>query len=420
MLAFQTLGDRIEEAFSAKNYDERAFPDIAARALEEASLPSRITHQDVVRWVLSSRALPTQDDLSATFGQPPVTVYRGRRFFIQVLLWLEGSTAIHRHSFSGAFSLLTGESLHTRYAFELERRVSARFLIGNVRLIDASLLGRGDVVPITHDLAHALFHLDTPSQSTKDGKHLASASPSATIVVRTFREQDTFPQYDYLPPRVACDTFHEDPTTVRQLQTLSFVQQTEPEGYAKLAAELAQASDLHTSYLVLLQAHRGHRGSEDGPVVLEAARRRHGAVIEDLALVMHEELREEQVDRAREDAKDPEARFFLSLLQNLHEPRVIAALLESRFPGKPGKETMRALVSKLASSKNLGVDLTDEPTRIATLALIDGCTDEEIVGRFANAFGPDEPTRDRGAILRQAALIRRSALAPLFERTNRR
>jgi len=420
MRAFQELGDRLEEAFLARDYDERAFPDLATRALEEARLPSVISHQDVVRWVLGSRVLPTQDDLSATFGQPPVTVYRGRRFFIQVLLWREGSTAIHRHGFSGAFQLLTGESLHTRYGFDLERRVSARFLLGKVRLLDASLLERGDVVPITHDLAHALFHLDTPPKLPEGARRAATASPSATIVVRTFREEDTFPQYNYLPPRVAFDPFHEDPATQRQLQALSFVRHTEPETYAALAAELASTSDLHTSYLVLLQAHRGRRGPEDGPLVLEAARKKHGAVIDDLAEVLHEELRDEQVGFAREQARDPDVRFFLSLLQNLHEPRVIAALLESRFPGKTGKETMRALVSKIENPKDLGADLTDEPTQIVVAALIDGCTEDELVARFAEAFGPEEAERERAAILRHAARLRRTALGPLFEGTNLR
>lgn len=420
MLAFQELGDRLEEAFLARDYDERAFPDLATRALEEARLPSVISHQDVVRWVLSSRALPTQDDLSAMFGQPPVTVYRGRRFFIQVLLWREGSTAIHRHGFSGAFTLLTGESLHTRYGFDLERRVSARFLLGKVHLLDAGLLKKGDVVPITHDLAHALFHLDTPTKMPESSPRRATASPSATIVVRTFREEDTFPQYNYLPPRLAFDPFHEDPATRRQLQALSFVRHTEPETYAGLAAELARASDLHTTYLVLLQAHRGKHGPEDGPLVLEAARKKHGAVIDDLAEVLREELRDAQVGRAREEARDPEVRFFLSLLQNLHEPRVIAALLESRFPGKTGKATKRALVERLEHPEDLGADLTDEPTRIALFALIDGCTEDELVGRFADAFGPEEAARERAAILRHAARLRRTALGPLFEGKNLR
>src|SRR5262249_5517956 len=93
--AFAELGTRLERAFARVDYDQRAFPALAAAALRDARLEREASSLDVVRWVLAAPALPQQDDLAAKFGDPPVTVYRGRRFFIQVLLWREGSTAIH-------------------------------------------------------------------------------------------------------------------------------------------------------------------------------------------------------------------------------------------------------------------------------------------------------------------------------------
>ena len=59
------------------------------------------------------------------FGDLPLTLARGNGFSIQLLLWTVGSTAIHTHSFSGAFTVLKGSSLHTLYQMETRQRLSA-------------------------------------------------------------------------------------------------------------------------------------------------------------------------------------------------------------------------------------------------------------------------------------------------------
>jgi len=395
----EALGHRLEDEFRSRDFEERAFPEIAARALEEARLAEFVSPTDVIRAVVASRCLMTQDDIGARFGQPPVTVYRGRRFYVQMLLWREGTTAIHRHGFSGAFTLLRGESLHTRYRFELRRRVSARFLIGDVKLLAAELLRAGDVVPITHDLAHALFHLD---------------APSATIVVRTFGEDDTLPQYNYHLPCLAIDPFNEDPTTKRQLQALAFLRATEPDLYPELASELAGSSDLHTSYLVLLQAHRGKLGPAHAPPVIAAARARHGEVIDELLEALHEHLRDGQVGDARGKTESPDLRYFLALVQNLHAIGPIKAFLRHRFERRAPTEVILSMLEALEDPLVLGVDVKDEPTRIIVEALLDGATEGELIQKFADIYGADEAEREAPAIRRQAARLRRTALGPLF------
>jgi len=405
MPVFRDLGDKLEESFAAVDYNERAFPDLATRALEEARLSTRVNHLEVTRWLVESRSLPTQDDIGAAFGQPPVTVYRGRRFYVQVLLWREGTTAIHRHGFSGAFTLLEGESLHTRYRFVETKRVNSSFLLGHLSLEDARVLGPSDVLPIHHHLAHALFHLD---------------APSATVVARTYREPDTLPQWNYHPPCLAIDPFHEDPATRRQLQALSFVRETNAKAYAPLAAELARRSDVQTSYQVLLQAHRGTLSREHAPLVTSAARERHGEVVDVLLGAIHEELRDKQVGQLRARVKDKDAGFFLSLLQNLRERDVIFALLEQRFPNAPAADTIRALLEKIPDVKSLGADLADEPTRLVVHALVDGADEKSLLERFVAAYGADEARREEAAIKRHAARLKKTALGPILAlRTDR-
>ena len=99
------------------DFDDRAFPEIACEALHSWSLHGRITYDDVIDWVAQATVLPTQTDLEAAFGEPPVVVSSDSRFHIGVLFWATGTTALHQHSFSGAFTVLSGSSVQSQYRF---------------------------------------------------------------------------------------------------------------------------------------------------------------------------------------------------------------------------------------------------------------------------------------------------------------
>ena len=96
-------------------------PAIAADALRRADLPSKLTAWDVVEWALKQEELPPQRDLHGNFADPPITIYSGPRFHIDVYFWFEGTTAIHQHAFCGAFQVLLGSSIHSWYEFERPR-----------------------------------------------------------------------------------------------------------------------------------------------------------------------------------------------------------------------------------------------------------------------------------------------------------
>ena len=81
---FERLGDEIEDAWAAQNYDEAIFPSLAAAALREAGIPAKMSAWDVVNWTLEQTELPRQKDLPARFGQPPITLYNAPRFYIDV------------------------------------------------------------------------------------------------------------------------------------------------------------------------------------------------------------------------------------------------------------------------------------------------------------------------------------------------
>jgi hypothetical protein len=398
--AFEELGRAVEAAWGARDFDERAFPGVAAAALRERQIHRAIGAADVLHWLLAAPELLSQHDLGATFGDPPITVYRGRRFFIETILWLEGSTVIHRHAFSGAFQVLDGSSLHTRYAFDVRRRVSARLLVGDLRLREAEVLERGAVTEIDADLIHGLFHLDTPS---------------ASVVVRTGRESDIGPAFAYFPPSVAEDPLAaRDEVTVRRRQGLRFARRAFPSEYPALAASAIATSDLHTAYVVLRDAFHG-RGDPAalGPLV-EATKRRHGAVASDLLASIQQQLRDHKLGRLQAGERDADRRLFLTLLRNLPDRDAIYATLRQLRPGSDPRERVVAWALALSGVGAIGVNLADPLNRQIFEALLDGSEGDALLARLGEAFTPDEVSAAAPRLLRHAARIRETALAPLF------
>src|SRR6266853_5307367 len=154
-----------------------------------------------------------------------LVVYSHPRFYIQLLFWLDGTTAIHQHEFSVAFHVMPGSSIHAHYAFEKARPVTPYLRVGDVRMKKIEILESGRTVPIVsgEQAIHSLFHLD---------------SPSVTVVVRTHHDPGTGPQLNYLPPHMAIDPLHSDLLTMRRNQLLDVLEQVEDPGYAELVMEM--------------------------------------------------------------------------------------------------------------------------------------------------------------------------------------
>lgn len=399
MDAFEALGAAIEAAWLSADYDELRFPAIAARVLHETRIHEAVSADDVLRWAVSAPRLPKQDDIEASFGEPPITVYAGVRFRIDVLFWLTASTSIHRHGFTGAFQVLHGGSLHSRYAFTARRRICAQMLIGDARILGAELLRRGDVVAIERELTHCLFHLE---------------APSATVVVRTRGEAEGSPQYEYRPPSLAIDPFYREPTQKRRLQALELLLRAGRADHDEVAAGLIEGSDLTTAYLVLRQAYRAIDDRARVEKLLAVAARRHGAVIEEIATVLREELRRWAIHRLRVDVRDPDRRFFLALAQNLPDRESSYELIRARHPEAEPRERVLAWARELSGVDRIGIDLEDDLNVVLFGALLDGCSEGEMLDRLREEFDPAEVDAQVEGIRGQVARMRKTVLAPLF------
>lgn len=424
MKEFEELGKRIEDLWRAENYDEERLPDIAAKTLAEERLPEKVTAWDVLEWTAECRSLPVQHDLHAKFGDPPVTLFNAPRFHIDVYFWFEGTTAMHRHAFCGAFQVLHGSSIHSWYEFEREKKINFFAETGEIRLRTCELLNVGDVQEIRSGARyiHSLFHLE---------------QPSATIVVRTVRSPLDLPQFSYYKPCLAVDPFFEEPSTIKKIQAVAALFRAgRPEADETLLRYLEE-SDFHTSFLILssLKGVLKHRqvdrvfgltaSSERFERFVEAVAANHPDLAGVLPQVFEYRERQDKIVRQRSFVDDPELRFFLALLLNVEGRERIFGLIKERFPEAEPLEKVLDWVHDLAATRVIGADVPnalgvegfDDADLVLLENMLKGMPDADSVADFAEMFGDGDPesaaeqsAKERIVRLREAVVF-----APLLK-----
>ena len=353
MQPFMQLGAAVEAQWCDKNYDENFLSGIAVKALAEADLPTRVDPLDIIRWVHNTVDLPRQADVQAKFGNPPITIFVGRRFYIDVYYWLDGTTSIHQHAFSGAFQVLLGSSLHGEYEFKKKSEINPHLLIGDISLKNVSLLAKGDIKEIYSGsrFIHSLFHLDRPS---------------ATIVIRSNYAAGATVQYEYLKPCVAVDPFFEEPWMTRTVQTVSLLLSMKHPEADQMISNLLDMADFHTTFAVLKAAFAllGHneleelfqisKSSDRLQAMSERARRRHGKMVDLLPAVFAEKSRQADIVKRRGMVESAEHRFFLALMLNVPERARLLDLVRQRYPESDPVELVVNWVRELAKIRIFG------------------------------------------------------------------
>ncbi|MBK8093730.1 MAG: hypothetical protein IPK32_17590 [Verrucomicrobiaceae bacterium] len=236
---FNQLGRTVLERWKRANFSLEQFPAIAQQALTEKPPSKHVNLATLMREFLLQEEQPLQSQ--SGFGQPEIMAYEHPRFYIQLLFWMDGTTDIHQHEFSGAFHVMHGSSIHAQYGFEKAQSITPHLRVGEVRVKKIELLETGRTVPIISGSAciHALFHLDTPS---------------VTVVVRTQNDPGTRPQFNYLPPHVAIDPMHSDTLTMRRKQLLDVLEQTGAPDYAKIVLQMIRGLDFERGFFILQNA----------------------------------------------------------------------------------------------------------------------------------------------------------------------
>ncbi len=426
MEIFRQLGDRLEACWRDRDYDERAFPKLAAAALKEADLVAQVTPLDLLRWIGRESVLPAQSDPNSALGDMAVTLYSTPRFYISALFWLHSSTAIHQHSFSGAFQVLAGSSLQTRHLFTEERFVNGRLRFGTLDPAGVTLLPTGSVEPITSGsrFVHSLFHLEHPSVS---------------LVIRTHSEPAAQPQWSFLPGGIAFDPFVSNVVTQKKREALRVLRALGPDTAVREAAEMFEQADLQLTWELLgecmalfgpsaLERNYGLREDKSADrlePLLAVARRRHGVeAVARFLQVSDESRRLNGIIAMREAVTQPEHRFLIGVLLNVGDARTALDLLAQRYPDRDPVEEFLDRIHEVSATKVLGSNASnmlgiadyDLEHRIVLSRFLRGGSFEEAAADLRRAF-PDESAEalDVVALEVAGALSGTPILRPLFQ-----
>jgi len=341
---FEQLGRTVLERWRRENFSLARFPGIARAALDERSPAEHVDLPAFLRDFLLDDEQASQTD--SDFGEPELVAYHHPRFYIQLLFWMDGTTAIHQHEFSGAFHVMRGSSIHAHYEFERARAVTPYLRVGDLRMRRIELLEAGRTVPIVSgpEAIHSLFHLD---------------SPSVTVVVRTQHDPGTGPQLNYLPPHIAIDPHFSDKLTMRRKQLLDVLAASEDAGYAELVLEMIADLDFERGFSVLYHCMADLQQLDQWEPALAAFKRKHGRLAAGVAATLREDARRGVIKGLRGTIVEPEHRFFLALLMNAPTRDDLLALVAQRFPGKAPLDVVLRWVEELTEVSDQGVTVLD-------------------------------------------------------------
>lgn len=401
---FQHLGALIEQEWLKLSYDEEAFPRLAVNALEQSPPREKVEVVDIVDWLFGASHAFRQPSDRRLFGEPPIMLFQGPRFYIEALFWFSSTTDIHAHAFSGAFTVLGGSSVHSHWRFLPERTVNSRLLCGRLERLSSEVLRPGNVQPIRSGdrLIHQLFHLDLPS---------------VTIVVRTYHDVQHLPQYKYLPPGLAIDPEDVDGLRARRLLLLDRMARGQIEGLRRYASKLIESSDLETLYYMF--AALTHRKVDKTLLgtLYEEARQRHGEIIDLFMGVCEGERRTRIAAALRSKITDPEARFLLALLMLMPDRDAIYEAIQSRYPGTEPLAMIERWLEGLSGKETIGFDF-NPINRLLFRGLVEGSSMEDLLARLRAEFSDASIETHRDRLLDHAKKMARSELFyPLLSRS---
>ena len=417
MEEFQKLGALVENRWRAENYSEQLFPEIAAQALMEADLPARVDPWEVIRWVQAADSLPEQQDVEGRFGDPPVTLFSGPRFYIDIYYWLDGTTSIHQHSFTGAFQVLLGSSIHSRYSFREDKIINEHFSVGELALEEVQLLKLNDVRTIQagRNFIHSLFHLDRPS---------------ATITIRTAHTPSSALQYDYRKPHFAVNPFFRNPVMIKKLQTIGLLLGMKHKDADTMIGDLICSSDFHTAYFALADTYQQLQSNEMDALfglstgkdrfkaILNRCKNVHGELTDLVLPVLEEHERQMSIILRRSTITKDGHRFFLALVLNISSREKILELVKQRYPDQDSVETILDWVEELGRTRVLGSKETnalgmaefDDSYVFVLECLLQGLSEDEIYERATAEYPPDNAAELKTRIPALIEALRNSTL----------
>jgi hypothetical protein len=316
MLGLERLTERLERDYRRADYDEARFPAIATRALEDLPPIDDFHFDQLTAWMTDPTAAMSQDDVVNTFSDVRATLARGTGFNIQLLIWVVGSTDMHAHSFSGAFTVLRGSSIHTIYRMETIQRISAGARRIRCTVQRLEWLRPGDVRPIASgaEFVHSTFHLEEPTLS---------------LVVRTDHEPWSSPPLVVFPPHyaVASEWLRRDGRVPMLSKAFRAMHKLGVPGLNETFIRRIAELDFPRA-CALLRAGLGLFDPSDVAGIVAEMLKVHGPIADGWPDVVRRSERIDQVRRLREHVDEPEARKILAALMLAEDRRHAEAILD--------------------------------------------------------------------------------------------
>jgi len=398
---FSKLGDTIERCWQETGRDHAAFAAIAARCVSDNPPAEYVATDEVIHTVCKATSLAAQRNLRSPFGQPPLTVYAGTDFYIELLFWVDSTTSIHQHAFSGAFHVLEGSSVETRYRFDVGERLSPGLATGRLEPLGVKHLTRGctERIDMGPGFIHSLFHLHRPSVS---------------VVVRTDRDPAAPAQFNYSAGGFAYDPFFDDALLVRKMQILEMLERTGNEGRFERAFEAIAPASPHAAFSLL-----GAAKSDDPrfEALLERLREAHPEVTRCFSAHLAEQARERAIISLRSAIRVPEHRFLLALLLTVPRRTDVLKIIGQAHPKTPPADTIVRWLSELANesfarfgNRYLPSAQLDETTLVVFRTLLDGLSDADALLHLEAEFGTEQVRQNRAELLELILALRGSVL----------
>jgi len=343
---FQRLGSAVYSRWRQVGCDESAFPTIAEAVLLENPPSETVSFSDAVAFAFSEEPLPYQTDIEATFGQPPLTVYWQHEFRIELLFWTDGLPGIHQHSFSGAFYVMCGSSLHSHWTFECRYQLSCRLLLGQLTLQDAGLLREGDTRRITagQSFIHATYHMNRPT---------------VTVVIRTNREEHHLPQYLYFRPSIAIAP-NQDPGNRRRGQILQMLARSgRIDQLLDISLTFLGNADPVAAFRCLFDAYPLLQSPGDRNRLLQAASNCNPELVEAVRPALGIREHQERIAAMRSRITNPDLRFFLAVLLTLPDRSSIMTVIQECYRGTDPIERIAGWITELSNSGALKIPVQE-------------------------------------------------------------
>lgn len=380
---FQALGQQVRQAWREHDFNELEFPRIAAESAAGFELAYEFDAIETADF-LSQTGIQQQP--TNTFSNLPITVYRDENFYIELLVWTQATTEIHEHAFSGAFKVMQGSSLHTRYRFTCEEKITLNFLTGKLEALGSEQLKAGDIRSIhpgSDGLIHSLYHLN---------------NPSVTLVIRTPGLSAYQPQHTYQLPNLCFNSrfFTRDDRVLMLQKLLDVTAQTDRNQIAAVWLDHVEKLDFARLVWMLFTHCDTLETSDFWPELKAQIQQHHGQRTDLILEAMTERRRVLDLINARAVVNDPDLRYFLALLMNVRERDMLLQQLADRYPDTSPLDKCAELLARLSTGK------TDAARMLAALASQTRSGPSNL-GRLLETAIPNEiySNRDRIRLYRQ-------------------